>query len=113
MSKQFSFVELTADNCVFVSGYVSGSPCDTDDMESNDIYIDLIEEYSDIETVEVNGQTFLFGEGESEPADESDLEIISADINFLKRDDVELLCSICFTARNNDFEQEYEKVLEL
>jgi len=109
MSKQFSFVELTADNGIFLSGYVSGSPCDTDDMESNDIFIDLIEEYSDIEMVEVKVQTFLYGEGESEPADESDLEVINADINFLKRDEVDFLCSLCFTARNNDFEQNLEQ----
>jgi hypothetical protein len=105
MSKMFSFIELTADNDVTAEDFVCGNPLDTDDMENVDVFINLLETHPEIETVRVDSKTYLWGEGESDIADDSELEQIRVDEDFTKRDDVDLIYTHSFTAWNQNHEQ--------
>lgn len=96
MSKIFSFVELETDTGVFDSGYIGGIP-DQEDIENSDLYSDLLEDCGGAASIKVTVNSYTYGEGESEPADEKDLEYIRTQKNFTERDEVDWLQSDSFT----------------
>ena len=96
MSKTFSFVELETDTGISDSGYMSGIP-DRDDVENSDPYCELMEDCGGTESIKVTVNSYTYGEGESEPADERDLEYIRTQKNFTERDEVDWLQSDGFT----------------
>ena len=96
ISKIFSFVELETNTGVSDSGYLSGIP-DRDDIESSDLYRELIEDCGGSKYMEVTVSSYMYGEGESENASAEDLERIAAQEDFTQRDDVEHLQTSEFT----------------
>lgn len=96
MSKTFSFVELETDTGISDSGYMGGMP-DKEDVENSDLYCELMEDCGSAESIIVKVNSYTYGEGESEPADEKDLEYIRSQKNFTERDEVDWLQSDSFT----------------
>ena len=114
MSVLFSVIELTADNGMSVSDIVNCTPCDTDDMQGLDVFVDLLEEYPEINEVEVNRSTYLWGAGESDYANEEELTYIKQrGDRFFQRDDVDLIGTQNFIANNYLFASEEENNFEM
>ena len=90
ISKIFSLVELETNTGIGDSGYLSGIP-DRDDIESSDLYQELVEDCGDSKYMEVTVSSYQYGEGESENASAEDSEIIATQEDFTQRDDVEHL----------------------
>ena len=101
ISKIFSFVELETNTGVSDSGYLSGIP-DRDDIESSDLYRELIEGCGGSKYMEVTVSSYMYGEGESENASAEDLERIALQEDFTQRDDVEHLQTSEFTILRPD-----------
>lgn len=96
MSKTFSYVELETDTGISDSGYMSGIP-DREDLENSDLYSELMEDCEGAESIKVTVNSYTYGEGASEPANERDLEYIRTQKNFTDRDEVDWLQSDSFT----------------
>jgi len=96
MSKIFSFVEIETNTGISDRGYMGGIP-DREDMESSDLYQELMEDCGDTESIQVTVNSYTYGEGESEPADDKDLEYIRSQKDFTERDEVDWLQSDSFT----------------
>lgn len=77
MCKIFSLVELETDTGISESGYMGGIP-DREDVENSDLYQELLEECGGIESIEITVNSYTYGEGESEPADDEDLKYNSS-----------------------------------
>lgn len=87
MSKIFSLVELETNTGITDSGYMGGIP-DREDIENSDNYQELLEDCGSTESIQVTVNSYTYGEGESEPADEKDLEYIRSQKDFTERDEV-------------------------
>lgn len=88
MSKNFSFVELETNTGISDSGYIGGIP-DREDVKSSDLYQELLENCGGTESIQVTVNSCTYGEGESEHADEGDLEYIRSQKDFTDRDEVD------------------------
>ena len=96
MSKIFSFVELETSSGRYISDYIGEMP-DRDDIENSDLYQTLLEDCDGTESIHVTINSYTYGEGESEPADDEDLEYIRLQKDFTDRDEVDWLQSDGFT----------------
>ncbi|AFV02339.1 MULTISPECIES: hypothetical protein [Dehalobacter] len=96
MSKIFSLVELEANTGITYSGYMSGMS-DREDVENSDLYQELLEDCGGTESIKVTVNSYTYGEGGSEPADDEDLEYIRSQKDFTDRDEVDWLQSDSFT----------------
>lgn len=96
MSKLFSFVELETNTGISDSGLMGGIP-DREDVKNSDLYQELLEDCGDSASIQVTVNSYTYGEGESEPADDEDLEYIRSRKDFTDRDEVDRLQSDIFT----------------
>jgi len=100
MSKVFSFVELETSTGISDSGYMGGIP-DREEIENSDLYQELLDDCGGTESIQVTVNSYTYGEGESEPADNKDLEYIRSQKGFTDRDEVDWLQSDSFTIYPN------------
>ena len=92
MSKLFSRVCLTADNSSTVEYLCPGMPDTEQQIADTDGYADFIEDNPDAESVTVDVEHYIYGEGESENADEDDIaEFEKRGEYFLNSDEVDYL----------------------
>lgn len=105
ISKIFSVVTLTAENGETCDLYASGIPRECDDLIDNDEYCDFIDGLGG-QQVRANVMAYLYGDGESEPADEDDLQHVAEHFEEMyQRDELTWLEDVCFRF---DVEQEPE-----
>ena len=69
MSKMFSIVELTAEDGSSTQFFASGMPQDKDDIFNLDEAADFFDGISIEQCVTVEIRTYVYGSGETEPAD--------------------------------------------
>ena len=92
MSKLFSRVSLTADNGSTDEYLCPGIPDTEEQIADTDGYCDFIEDNTDAESVTVDVEHYIYGEGESENADEDDIaEFEKRGEDFLNSDEVDYL----------------------
>ena len=92
MSKLFSRVSLTADNGSADEYLCPGMPDTEEQITDTDGYCDFIEDNPDAESITVDVEHYLYGEGESENADEDDIaEFEKRGEDFLNSDEVDYL----------------------
>ena len=92
MSKLFSRVCLTADNSSTVEYLCPGMSDTEEQITETDGYADFLEDNPDAESVTVDVEHYIYGEGESENADEDDIaEFEKRGEDFLNSDEVEYL----------------------
>ena len=92
MSKLFSRVSLTADNGSTDEYLCPGIPDTEEQIADTDGYCDFIEDNPDAESITVDVEHYLYGEGESENADEDDIaEFEKRGEDFLNSDEVDYL----------------------
>lgn len=92
MSKLFSRVSLTADNGSTDEYLCPGMPDTEEQITETDGYRDFLEDNPDAESVTVDVEHYLYGEGESENADEDDIaEFEKRGEDFLNSDEVDYL----------------------
>lgn len=96
MSKIFSVVELETSTGISDSGYMGGIP-DREDVKKSDLYQELLEDCGDTASIQVTVNSYTYGDGEREHADDEDLEYIRSQKDFTDRDEVEWLQSNSFT----------------
>lgn len=96
MSKIFSVVELETDTGISDSGLMGGIP-DREDVESSDLYQELLGDCGGSEYIDVRITSYSYGDGESEPADEEELEWIKSQPDFSDSDAVTPLQDSSFT----------------
>lgn len=85
MSKIFSVVELETSTGISDSGLMGGIP-DREDVESSDLYLELLEDCSSSDYIDVKITSYSYGDGESEPAGEEDLKWIKSQPDFVNSD---------------------------
>lgn len=92
MSKLFSIVCLTADNGSTDEFLCPGMPDTEEQIADTDGYADFLEDNPDAESITVDVEHYLYGDGESENADEDDIaEYEKRGENFLNSDEVDYL----------------------
>lgn len=92
MSKLFSRVSLTADNGSIDEYLCPGMPDTEEQIADTDGYRDFIENNPDAENITVDVEHYLYGEGESENADEDDIaEYEKRGEEFLNSNEVDYL----------------------
>ena len=92
MSKLFSRVSLTADNGSTDEYLCPGMLVTEEQIADTDGYCDFIEDNPDAESITVDVEHYLYGEGESENADEDDIaEFEKRGEDFLNSDEVDYL----------------------
>ena len=96
MSKIFSIVELETSTGISDSGLMGGIP-DREDIESSDLYQELLEDCGSSDYIEVKIASYSYGDGESEPASEEDMEWIKSQPDFTESDAVTPLQDTEFT----------------
>jgi hypothetical protein len=75
LSNVFSIVTLTANESQeSIETYVSGRPSCLEDLLDCESIREYIYDLSQVETVSVEVQSYIYGDGESENADEDDLK---------------------------------------
>lgn len=78
MALVFSCVFLHADNGAEEEFLCGGIPECSDDLEGWNDYDNFVEDNADSEYIHVESATFLYGEGESDNADEDDIKRLTA-----------------------------------
>ena len=92
MSKLFSRVCLTTDSGSTDEYLCPGMPDTEEQITETDGYRDFLEDNPDVESVTVDVEHYLYGEGESENADEDDIaEFEKRGEDFLNSDEVDYL----------------------
>ena len=92
MGKLCSRVSLTADNGSTDEYLCAGIPDAEEQIADTDGYCDFIEDNPDAESITVDVEHYLYGEGESENADEDDIaEFEKRGEDFLNSDEVDYL----------------------
>ena len=92
MSKLLSRISLTADNGSMEEFLCPGTPDTEEQIADTDGYRDFIEDNPDAESITVDVEHYLYGEGESENADEEDIaEFEKRGEEFLNSDEVDYL----------------------
>ena len=92
MSKLFSRVSLTADNGSADEYLCPGMPDTEEQIADTDGYADFLEDNPDAESITVDVEHYLYGDGESENADEDDIaEFEKHGEDFLNSDEVDYL----------------------
>ena len=115
MSKIFSAVTLTAENGETCELYASGIPRECDDLADNDEYCDFIDSL-DGQQVQAEVTSYLYGEGESERADEDDLRHVADHFEEMyQRDELTWLedGAFCFDVEREPESEPNEDELEL
>ena len=87
MSKIFSVVELETNTGISDNSLMGGIP-DSDDVESSELYLELLEDCGSSDYIDVKISSYSYGDGESEPAGEEDLEWIKSQPDFIDSDAV-------------------------
>lgn len=112
MSKVFSVIELENGSYGINDIYVSGIP-DEDDIESLEEFEEIKESMEDGDQIIARFTAYSFGEGESEPADELDLEHFKKFFEKLQQnDELDFLVSdsFSFAVEHEETEdEEYER----
>jgi hypothetical protein len=106
MSKIFSVVELETSTGISASGLMGGIP-DRGDIESSDLYQELLDDCGSSDYIEVRIASYSYGDGESEPASEKDLEWIKSQPDFTESDAVTPLQDTGFTISYPDQGQKF------
>jgi hypothetical protein len=112
MSKVFSVIELENGSCGINDIYVSGIP-DAGDIEALEEFEELKESLEDGGQITAQFTAYSFGEGESEPADEEDLEHFKRNYEKLQQnDELDFLVSDSFNfavEHEETEDEEYER----
>lgn len=106
MSKIFSVVELETNTGIHDSGLMGGIP-DREDVESSDLYQELVEDCGDSEYINVTVNSYIYGNGESENANDEDLEWIKSQPDFVNSGKVIPLQDARFTILHPDQGQQF------
>ena len=106
MSKVFSLIEFETNTGISESGLMGGIP-DREDVESSDLYQELLEDCGSSDYIDVKITSYSYGEGESEPANEEDLEWIKSQPDFINSDKVTALQDSGFTILHPDQGQKF------
>ena len=92
MSKLVSRVSLTADDGSADEYLCPGMPDTEEQIADTDGYCDFLEDNPDAESITVDVEHYLYGDGESENADEDDIaEFEKRGEDFLDSDEVDYL----------------------
>ncbi len=106
MSKVFSLIEFETNTGISDSGLMGGIP-DREDVESFDLYQELLEDCGSSDYIDVKITSYSCGEGESEPASDEDLEWIKSQPDFINSDEVTALQYSGFTILHPDQGQKF------
>lgn len=96
MSKIFSVVELETSTGISDSGLMGGIP-DHEDVENSALYQKLVEDCGSSEYVNITVNSYIYGEGESENANDEDLKWIKSQEDFINSDEATPIQNTNFT----------------
>jgi len=112
MAVLFSKVALLADDCEStVEFLVCGIPQDEDDLKGYTAYDDFVEEHSESEFFDVEVESYVYGDGETQTANEYEIEAFAQrGEDFVNHPDVQITQKLSFEIINNaeDFGMELE-----
>lgn len=106
MSKIFSVVELETNTGIQDNGLMGGIP-DREDIESSDLYQELVEDCGGLEYINVKINSYIYGDGESENTSEEDLKWIKSQPDFINSDEATPIQNISFTILYPDQGQQF------
>ena len=101
MSKVFSLIGLETSTGIRDIGIMEGIP-EVEDIQNSQFYKELVEDCGGSEYIEVIVKSYLYGEGNPEPADMEDLKWLSTHPEFVKSDKVTPLQTTSFAILHPD-----------